>query len=72
MFSQRGVVRWTQRQVTDQTDDGLDQRPPAGRVEKLDEHGQAVVETHGILGHLGLRVATRQMTQGTNLQDRPR
>ena len=59
VFSQRGVVRGTQCQVADQTNDGLDEWPPAGRVEKLDEHGQTVVETHSILGHLGLRVATR-------------
>ena len=67
VLSQRGVVGWTQRQVADQSNDGFDERPPAGRVEQLHKHGQSVVKAHSILGHLCLRVATREMAQGTNL-----
>ena len=67
MLSQRGVVRRAERQVADEPDDGLDERPPAGRVEKLDEHRQAVVQPHGILGHLRFGVARRQVTQRADL-----
>jgi len=69
VLSQRGVIRWTQRQVADQSNDGFDKRPPAGRVEQLHKHGQSVVKAHSILGHLCLWVATREMAQGTNLSD---
>ena len=69
VLSQRGMVRWTQRQVADQSNDGFDERPPAGRVEQLHKHGQSVVKAHSILGHLCLWVATGEMAQGTHLSD---
>lgn len=37
-------------------------------MKQFDEDRQSVVQAHGVLCHLGLRVATRQVAQGTDLQ----
>ena len=35
-------------------------------MQQLDHNGQAVVQAHGILGHLGVLVAGGQVTEGTD------
>lgn len=35
-------------------------------VQQLNHHGETVVETNGILGHLGILVARGQVAQGTD------
>lgn len=44
----------------------LDERPVGRRVQQFDHHRKAVMEAHGILGHLGVLVARRQVTQGAD------
>jgi len=62
MFTQWRVIGRTQRQVADEADDGLDQRPLAWRMQQLHKHRQAVVQPHGILGRFRLHVTARQVT----------
>ena len=62
VLAQRRVIGRTQRQVADETDDGLDEWPLAGRVQQLHERRQAVVMAHRVLRRAGLRVTTRQVT----------
>ena len=66
MLTERGVVSGTECEITDETDDGFDERPAARRMEQLDESWQAVVQTHGILGQLGLGMTRRQVTQSAD------
>lgn len=44
----------------------LDQWPLVGLVEQLDNGRDAIVEAHGVLGHLSLRVAAGEVAQGTH------
>ncbi|TNN71254.1 hypothetical protein EYF80_018602 [Liparis tanakae] len=44
----------------------LDDGPVVRLVEQLDDGGDAVVSPHGILSHLGLLVARRQVAQGAH------
>lgn len=44
----------------------LDQWPLVGLVEQLHNGWDAIVEAHGVLSHLGLRVAAGKVPQGTD------
>lgn len=44
----------------------LNQWPLVGLVEQLDDGRDAIVETHGVLGHLSLRVAAGEVAQGAD------
>lgn len=50
------MIGLAERQIANEADDGLDQGPAGGGVEKVDDGLDAVVETHGILCHLRLHV----------------
>ena len=66
MLSQWCVVGGAESQVTDETDDCLDERPAAWWVEQLDDDWQTVVQADGVLSHLGFRVTTGEMSQSTD------
>ena len=63
VLAQWSLVVDTQRQVADQADHGLDERPATGWVQQLDQHWEAVVQSHGVLRHLGVGVATGQVSE---------
>ena len=66
VLSQRRVVGRAERQVPDETDDGLDQRPPRRGVHQPDDGREAALEPHGVLGHLALLVAGGEVAQGAH------
>ena len=49
-----GMVGGAQRQVADEADDRLDERPAGRWVHEADNRGQTALQPHCILGHLTL------------------
>lgn len=50
------MVGWAEGKVTHKANDSLDEWPATGRMQKLHQDGQAIVQAHCILGHLRFRV----------------
>ena len=49
-----GMVGGAERQVADEADDRLDERPAGWRMHEADNSGQTALQPHSILGHLTL------------------
>ena len=60
------MVGRAQGQVSDEADDGLDQRPTGGRVHQPDDGGQAALEPHRVLTHLALGMSRGQVPEGAH------
>ena len=66
VLPKRSVVGRAEGQVPDETNDGLDERPPAGRVHQSDDLREAALEPHSVLSQLALLVSGGQMSEGAD------
>ena len=70
VFAQWGVIGWTECQVADESNNGLDEWPLAWRVQQFHNNRQSIMQPHSILGCLGLSVTARQVTKCANLTNK--
>ena len=66
VFPEGCVVGCTERQIPNETDNGLDQWPTGGRMHEPDNGGEATLEPHGVLRHFTLGVTRRQVAEGAH------
>ena len=67
VLSERSVVGGTQSQVSDEANDGLDQRPSAGRMHQPDNNGEeAALDPDSVLSKVTLLVSTGQVSEGAH------
>ena len=60
------MVGRAQGQVPDESDDGLHQRPPRGRVHQPNDGGEAALKSDGVLGQVAFRVSRGQVSEGAH------
>lgn len=66
VLSQRGMVRWTKSQVSNEPNDGLHQGPTGWWLQQFDDDLDAIVLTHRILRQFRLVMARCQVTQSAD------